>query len=330
MEEYFLEYLTNALDADTKAAVEAYLERNPAGRARLASLREVMAPLAFDAESPPPPPCLAERTLARVAEHICAAPRDPAELPQAPPITPASLPAPRSWWRRADALIAVCLFFAVVGIGLTILGRLRGPTSAVLLAECQNNLRQFGVALQTYHDQNRKFPDIAREEAPRDVAGMFVPILHDAGALPSSASIRCPGVGAPMSNQLSLAALRGMNAADFEQHAACLSLCYAYSLGYREAGVYHGPADHPQASKSQTPMMADRPPAEGVFANSLNHGGSGQNVLFADGSVRFLPNRLFGADDIFVNRDRKVAAGLDVADAVLGYSSARPKAPGLE
>jgi prepilin-type processing-associated H-X9-DG protein len=60
-------------------------------------------------------------------------------------------------------------------------------------------------------------------------------------------------------------------------------------------------------------------------SNSINHGGAGQNVLFADGHVQFLPQRTFGEDDIFLNRDRKVAAGLDATDIVLGYSAARPK-----
>ncbi len=40
-----------------------------------------------------------------------------------------------------------------------------------------------------------------------------------------------------------------------------------------------------------------------LHRNSINHGGDGQNVLFNDGSVRFMRGRLVGAkvlDDIFV------------------------------
>jgi prepilin-type processing-associated H-X9-DG protein len=118
--------------------------------------------------------------------------------------------------------------------------------------------------------------------------------------------------------------LRAMSDEDFEQRSPTLTMCYAYSLGYRDPvggqcapGVIKG-------SWSQTPIMADRPPAEGLLLNSINHGGTGQNVLFADGSVQFLANRTRGGDDIFINRAGRVAAGLDAADIVLGYSAARP------
>jgi prepilin-type processing-associated H-X9-DG protein len=71
--------------------------------------------------------------------------------------------------------------------------------------------------------------------------------------------------------------------------------------------------------------MADRPPPEGIANNSINHGGAGQNVLFADGHAVFLTSRMFaGADDIFANNAGKVAAGLDPRDIVLGHSAARP------
>jgi prepilin-type processing-associated H-X9-DG protein len=163
-------------------------------------------------------------------------------------------------------------------------------------------------------------------ESPRDVAGMVVPILNDAGTLPASASIRCPGIGSPVTCQSTLADLRTLSADDFARYSPCLSLCYAYSLGHRDdAGTYHPPGDLPKGVWSQTPIMADRPPVEGVFSNSMNHGGAGQNVLFADGHVQFMSTRLFGGtDDIFLNSDGKLAAGRGPGDIVLGPSAARP------
>ena len=118
-----------------------------------------------------------------------------------------------------------------------------------------------------------------------------------------------------------------MSDEEFMMRAPCLAMCYAYPLGYRdEAGTYHGPGDIPQSSWSQTPIMADRAPAEGILNNSVNHGGAGQNVLFADGHVKFLTERNLGTgDDFFLNREGKIAAGLDPTDNVLGHSAARPK-----
>ena len=60
------------------------------------------------------------------------------------------------------------------------------------------------------------------------------------------------------------------------------------------------------------------------MGNSLNHGGRGQNVLFHDGHVEFCVSRLVGGDDIYLNRDMKVAAGVGCSDAVLGSSAPRP------
>ncbi len=192
-----------------------------------------------------------------------------------------------------------------------------------MIVECKNNLREFFVSLQEYRDVNGRFPDVATE-APRDVAGMVVPILNEAGTLSEEASIRCPGLGAPLSCPFTVSSLRKMSDAEFAVHSSSLSMCYAYSLGYRDGEMIRGPGDGTQAGFSQTPIMADRPPAEGVNCNSINHGGKGQNVLFADGHVQFLTARTFGGDlDIFLNRDNIVATGLDAADIVLGYSAAR-------
>jgi hypothetical protein len=323
MEQLLIGYLLNALTEREMREVEQYLAEHPEARQTLAQLEAAIAPLAADFERPAPPRGLAVRTLAKIAENICTHQELPSDLPQAPNTRPApSFPIPM--WRRVDVLVAACLLLTFVGLSLITLGRMRGPTSAVMLAECKNNLRQFCIALHAYRDMHGEFPDVSKE-APRDVAGIVVPILAEGGALPSSASIRCPGLGSPLNSHFTLDELRKMSNHDFEQHSPCLSMCYAYSLGYRDVnGVYHAPADSPKANWSQIPIMADRPPAEGVLTNSINHAGIGQNVLFADGSVLFMPQRTRGDDDIFINRDKRVAAGLDITDIVLGYSGARP------
>ena len=60
---------------------------------------------------------------------------------------------------------------------------------------------------------------------------------------------------------------------------------------------------------------------------SANHGGRGQNVLFEDGSIRFIrhvPDPPHLPDDPFHNLDGEVAAGRAFDDAVIGASSDRP------
>ncbi|MBI1831283.1 MAG: hypothetical protein HYR84_07535 [Planctomycetes bacterium] len=324
MEELFIGYLLNALDEREQHAVETYLAQHPEAREQLALLEQSLAPLAADADAEAPPPLLAERTLATIVKQPGEDPSDFSELPKAPS-SGAAFPAGRSWWRRADVVVAICLLLTVGGVGVVYLGRMLWANP---IAECKNNLRRYYVALQQYRDLHGRLPDPTNEDPPRDVAGIYRPMLNDAGVFtPGGSQDGCPGIGSPHSSHVSLQALRTMTMAEFEQHAAQLSTCYAYSLGYRdEAGVYHAPGDNPPAGLSQTPIMADRPPAEGILQNSNNHGGAGQNVLFGDGTVKFLPQRTFGnGDDIFVNRNGIVAAGIDAADIVLGHSSARAK-----
>src|SRR5262245_2661566 len=80
MDEHLVDYLLETLDPVTRCRVEADLRQNPEAQARLGLLRQALAPLAEDAADPDPPPGLALRALARVAEHCCA-------LPTAPPPT---------------------------------------------------------------------------------------------------------------------------------------------------------------------------------------------------------------------------------------------------
>ncbi|MBM3994790.1 MAG: hypothetical protein FJ303_11650 [Planctomycetes bacterium] len=321
MEELFLGYVLNALDERDKQAVEAYLAEHPEAREQLAIVERCLVPLAVDADAEAPP-LLVERTLAKVAEAECAEKPVLSELPKAPRLSPSATPPGGTWWRRADLLVAICLLITVGGVGVVFLGRLLWANPII---ECKDNLRRYYVALQQYRDFHGQLPDPTGEAPPRDVAGIYRPMLDDAGM--SVTRDGCPGVGSLQSCSVSLQALRKMTIAEFQEHAARLSMCYAYSLGYRDgAGVYHPPGDCPDAGRSQTPIMADRPPAEGIMQNSVNHGGAGQNVLFADGAVKFLPQRTFGAgDDIFVNRNGIVAAGVDATDIVLGHSAARVK-----
>lgn len=322
MEENLVGYLLDCLDDESKSKVEALLQASPEARQKLVGLRRALEPLAVDKDTIAAPPDLVVRTLTRVAEHICA--NGDGDLPRAPIFRFESATSTRRWWRRADVLIAACLLLTVVGGILPAM--LRMKTNSAVIA-CQNNLRQFYVALQTYRDQHSEhsYPDLDKLPEPRKVAGMVVPILNDAGVLPQTASIRCPANGCAIACQMTLAELRAMSDEDFQVHAPQLSLSYAYSLGYRdEAGNYHSPGPHPQLASSLIALMGDRVVAEDPLVNSSNHGGTGQNILYSDGHVRFSPARVVAGDDLYLNLRNEVAAGLGAGDAVLGASASRP------
>jgi hypothetical protein len=187
MDENLVGYLLKALDGREEAAVEAHLRADPEARARLDALERALAQLAADAEAPEPPPGLALGALARVAELRCR------ELPPAPPPSRHQLlPGGRRWGRRADLAVAAVLLVLVGGLSLP---GLVHQWRAYERRLCAENLRKFWVGLEAYGAQREgQFPNV-EEHGPRSVAGIFVPVLRDAGVLPEGVSATCPAAG---------------------------------------------------------------------------------------------------------------------------------------
>jgi hypothetical protein len=311
MDENLVGYLLHSLDEDGERQMEAYLAQSAEARYKLENLRRGLEPLEVDREEPAPPPNLLVRTLARVAEYCSQT------LPHAPK-PPRSSGGYRNPWRRIDVLVAAAIFLVAVGLGVSALAHVRTVTAP--LAECKDNLRQFGFALKAYHEMHGKFPDV-NAQAPYNVAGMFVPLLIQAGLLSKDVSVRCPGNGPGKPCPITIEEIHALDRNDFSQYTPLLACCYAYSLGYRDENGYHAP----QYQGASFPLVSDRPPRDQGPGNSPNHGGTGQNVLFQDGSVRFITNRSLNFDDdIFRNKAGMIEAGLDPADSVLGPSAVSP------
>lgn len=310
MNEHLLDYLLDRVDEPVKRQVESRLQVDEEARRQLEILRQALAPLAADQDIEPPPH-LPARTIARVAEYACR------QLPHAP----ASLrteSAPRPWWRRADVLVAASLLAVFVGIGLPLLVKLRQPAA---IAECAENLRKFGVALRDYKEQHKQLPALQQG----DVAGIIVPILKDAGVLPSDFSVRCPGHGTFLACNLTVEEIKTMTPERIALHAPNMLASYAFTLGYRDDNnVWHPVNRAEDGSDNSVLIFADSPPPGITAGNSRNHAGRGQNVLFLDGRVQFLSLRTFAGDDIYLNSANCVAAGNSVRDHVLGSASAKP------
>jgi prepilin-type processing-associated H-X9-DG protein len=326
MDENLVGYLLDALDPEDRRKMESYLRAHPEARKRLGRLRQVLQPLEADLQSCEPPPDLWVRTLAYVAEYQCR------QLPPAP--TTRLPPAPlsgRSWWRRADVLVAASLLLCVGALIPSGLNKFREKQN---ILACKDNLRIFHVALTDYSERHHgEFPNIATAAPPpRNVAGLVVPLLHEEGLLGDDVSVTCPTNGRRLPLPYSPRQLAEMDDKEFAQWAPRLSGCYAYSLGYLdENGQVRGVCLEPgMGCTARLPLMADRPPndiAQGGTGNSPNHGGTGQNVLYADGHCDFFTKRTVGltdADDIYVNFDRQVAPGKNCMDAVLGSSATHP------
>ena len=316
MDENLVGYLLNSLDPDTHRQVDAYLRANPAARQRLEQLRQALEPLAADTDAGEPTPGLCIRTLARIARHQVrrgsaangATARPVVNLPPAPRPSPSQAAgAARGRWRRADVLVAAAMLLAVLGLAVAALPRLWSESRVYA---CKDNLRLFHHALADYSDRHSHAFPMVEGQPPRNVAGAFVPILSDAGALPSNVSLTCPGKGSDAAPGPDLGKLQ-----------------YAYSLGYLATGVLNGLRSD---DGDPLPIMADGPDVrygQVLSGNSLNHEGRGQNVLFTDGHVEFRTVRAVGGDDIYLNQDGLVAAGRSRFDTVLGASWATPLPP---
>lgn len=318
MEENLVGYLLKALDADTQRQVETSLQESPELRSRLELLQRALAPLSADRQTPEPRPGLVLSTLARVAEYQCR------KLPAAPPPPRSqSLPVTRQWLRRADALVAAMLLIVLGGVGSSFVLHLWRD---YYRTACQDNLRRIGSGLQNYceiHDGN--FP-LVEENGPHGVAGIFVPVLCDSGMLGSDVSVACPSKERRPMRPRSLQELEELYSRDrerFQVEARNLGGGYAYSLGYVDAAGYHGLH---RDFGDLFPVVADRLDSL-TQANSSNHGGVGQNVLHIGGNVTWCSDRFAGInrDDIFVNRDNRVRAGLGRDDTVLGPGDASPR-----
>ena len=318
MDENLLGYLLNALDDDAQRQVEEELRTQPEARAKLERLRLALAPLAA-AEPSLPPPSLFVDTLARIAEFKCR------PLPPAPQHKPRETGS--SGWRvprRSDALVAAALLLVALGLLTTWIVRVRQHEQIVY---CQNNMHLWWLALSSFSDMpenGRGFPRV-EAEGPLSVAGVFVPLLHDAQLVTSEMSAGCPGVSRQPPPSLGRAQLEAMYQSDpagFQRTASTLAGDYAYSLGYKEKDVLCGLFND---SGDRLPLLADQPPG-GLTGASPNHGGRGQNVLYIGGHVRWCTERTVGVDldDIYLNKKGQLLTGEDRVDTVLGPSEATP------
>lgn len=324
MREQLLGYLLDALDDHERAAVERQLASDPAWRAELESLQTFFAAFADRSEPIAPPAGLAERTCDLVDECREAA-RDSSSVRR--PTVAHAVGSARTRWGVADSivmagilLVASMLFFPAIA----------NSRYAARIAACQNNLRQLGFALASYSDKAGAgyFPAVP-SRGPRAFAGFYAPVLLDSGYLVEKKLLICPS--SPLAGPESAFEFPSIDQIDqatphqlrWIQRVAGGS--YGYNLGVVVDGVHHAAKNLGRASFA---LMADAPPSTTTSDTVLiNHLGTGRNVLYEDGQVRFLPVKLIEQtwpDHPFMNREGLPEAGVDANDAVVGPSAAPP------
>lgn len=345
--EQLLGYLLGALEEDEEAVLDERLKDDESLRRQLTEAWHSLEPLRTGPQEFLPPLSLAARTCEFVAEWAGQfgaqeigepAPANSLPVPEhsAPvsfslhgeaSMTPTVAPAETSGgWTWADLAVAASIAAAAF---LLVFPAIENSRFQARVAGCQENLRQLGTALAQYSERNQGyFPQIPAS-GPLAVAGVYAPMLLESGYLDSPDQVVCPGSTLAEADGFSVPDLEQVQAAPTGEKLAELHRwmggSYGYTLGHTVDGCYRPTKN---LHRTHFAVMADAPSYGLPALASLNHGGRGQNVLFEDGHVEFLPLPLPAGypDDFFLNDTGLVAAGTHLDDSVVGSSAAAPVA----
>lgn len=319
-DEDLLGFLLGALDDDERSRIESQLEEDDALRDRLITLQAALDPLEETKEEhDEPPKGLAELT----CETVAAFEQSQSVKPQA--VRHAGDPKPvGNGWRLVEVSFLSGMAIAAALLFMPMIAQSRIQSQ---IAACQNNLRDLGNALAGYSQTNvGRYPEIPRD-GKLAFAGAYAPMLRQVNLVSNPRTFFCPAASCGNSKlSTDFPTLAQIEAADGENLVVLQTRSggdYGFTLGFIEEGEYY-PTRH--EGRMNFPIMADAPSLELHGFESTNHGRRGQNVLFDDFHVEFVPAQrtAIQGDAFYLNRNGQPAAGLDIHDAVIGGSNARP------
>ncbi|MCC7086987.1 MAG: hypothetical protein IT427_18460 [Pirellulales bacterium] len=306
--ERLLGYLLDACEADERQQIEQHLQQDESLRRQCELLNKAIAPLACDKAHLEPPQGLAQRC----CEHVFARLElMPAALS---PLGGAAVIGGRGRrWSWLDVSVAAAVAAAVLFLIGPAIFQAR---QQALRLTCQDNLRDIGTALSSYSNLHEGMYPSLPQRGGAAYAGMsWGPMLKD--HLSGDDRMLCPSSPSPCKSQQEyvprLDRLQGMTDDQIKAALPQLASIYGFTLGYDDGVQYRVHRNHRRAHFA----VGSDPPGPGA-SNSLNHGGQGQNVLFEDGSVKFVTSvHPFKDDDIFSNGHGNVAPGTGENDSVI-------------
>lgn len=193
--------------------------------------------------------------------------------------------------RWVELALAASIGMLGFGVVATAIGKLQADEQRAI---CQNNLRQVSGSLNEYANTHHdKYPHAGVDCA---TAGDFHKVLATGGTWPEKLKPTC-----------------------FQAEP----VGYAYSLGHRNGETLVGPSRDPEHS-AHTPVVADFPSANAKLDGAVSPHGRGQNVLFADGAVKYMLMPTLNSDHIYLNDNKQPRAGLHAKDFVLGHPGDAP------
>ena len=311
-------YVLGALEDNEQRSVEQQLEQNPLWRQELAAVQQSLEPLIDAYEQHDPPAGLAQKACQFVAQES-------ERLHVVRPCRPEAILEggfdTRSRWRLADWIVVggVCLAAAALFFPALLNSRLSARISV-----CQNNLRELGIALTQFSEatHERFFPSVPTM-GNRGVAGIYAPVLQDAGLLADASLLICPE--SPFADEFATHRIPTLKEIDLARGDRILVLqrtaggSYAYSVTYLVKGEHRTARNQ---GRTHYAIMADAPSLD--WSGPLH--GQGLNVLYEDMHVRFFSTRKQGTvgDDPFRNLLGRPEAGMHSDDAVVAPSCFPP------
>lgn len=305
MREHLLGYLLEALDPHEAEEVRVRLETDPALREELEALRRCLEPLSVDAGHVACPGGLAMRTCNYVA----------AEVESTMVRVPAA--AVRGW-RFSDMLVAATVLIAASAVFFPAVNHSRRNAQVV---GCQNNTHFTWLGMAQASDAHGGVLPISYS-GNENAAGIWAAFLRENDYVTDDKVFICPAsslAGKADFRVPTREQLRAATGATYEEMKRFMSGSYGFPLGYLEKGTWRPVKFQNRASYA---LMADAPNLELAGYQTSNHDSEGQNVLFEDGSVRFMRNcrDCPFKDDIFHNDKGELAPGVHVNDSVIAPS----------
>ncbi|MFO0871145.1 MAG: hypothetical protein U0935_19655 [Pirellulales bacterium] len=333
--EHLLGYLLDALEPEEVAQVEEALAADPTLQGELDRLAAHLRDLDCDREWHAPPAGLAVETCRWIAiqleedtvgeafdppnshsaGRIPAHSGTPAATPQFHPISTRDVVSFRHW-SFADFFVAAGILLAASFLFVPALAHSRFDAQR---QACQNNLRQVGLALAGYADLHGGFFPQIPLSGNRSFAGIFAPVLREGQFLPASLALSCPSSDVARRSPWRIPTLSEIDAAREEQLVELRQSAgggYGYNVGWMAGDEYRGPRN---LRRQWFALVADSPGVDATGLRSDNHAGRGINVLYDDLHFGF-QRRCAGADcvdELFLNRNGRIAPGVDEDDAVI-------------
>jgi hypothetical protein len=316
LREQLIGYALGALDPTEQQELEQRLSSDPALRRELESVQRSLEPLAEGYQDHDPPPDLAARACAYVADET-----ERLNLVQPGRLTETGGFDTRSRWALADWLVlsgicaaAVLLFFPAI-----LNSRFMSHVTV-----CQDNLRQLGTALVQYSEYlgDGYFPMVPAE-GNQAFAGIYASKLQDSGLLTNVRVLVCPD--SKLADEIAQFRVPTGSQIDSASIPEILVLkrltggSYGYSLGAMVDGQYRPIRNLGRATFA---LMADSP----MTSWSQPPHRHGRNILYEDLHISFVSDcpSVPMADDPFCNQFGFCEAGVGPHDAVVAPSDCPP------